>query len=95
MTTKAYLGFKSEPFAKDIATKDLLKLPSMVGVKERFDYCLSLGGVTVLFGEIGSGKTTSMRRTLSHYHPSELKQVNVVANTCSIMEFYKQLAWGP
>ena len=94
MTTKAYFGFKSEPFAKDIATKDLLKLPSMVGVKERFDYCLSLGGVMAIFGEVGSGKTTSMRWTLSHYHPSELKQVNVVANTGSIMEFYKQLAWG-
>ena len=89
MTTKACLGFKSEPFAKDIATTDLLKLPSMVGVKEHFDHCLSLGGVMVLLGEVGSGKTTSMRWTLSHYHPSELKQVNVVANTSSMLEFYR------
>ena len=42
---KTYFGFKSEPFSKEVATKDLLKMPSMVGVKERFDYCLSLGGV--------------------------------------------------
>lgn len=63
--------------------------------KERFDFCLSLGDVIVLFGEVGSGKTTSMRWTLSHYHPSEQKQVNVVANTGSMLEFYKQLAWGP
>ena len=63
--------------------------------KEHFDYCLSLGGVMILFGEVGSGKTTSMRWTLSHYHPSEQKQVNVVANTGSMLEFYKQLAWGP
>lgn len=94
MTHKTYFGFKAEPFAKDIATKDLLKLPSMVGVKERLDYCLSLGGVMAIFGEVGSGKTTSIRWTLSHYHPSELKQVNIVANTGSILEFYKQLAWG-
>ena len=94
MTHKAYFGFKSEPFAKDIATKDLLKLPSMIGVKERFDYCLSLGGVMVIFGEVGSGKTTSIRWTLSQYHPSELRTINVVANTGSIIEFYKQMAWG-
>ncbi len=94
MTHKAYFGFKSEPFAKDIATKDLLKLPSMVGIKERFDYCLSLGGVMAIFGEVGSGKSTGVRWTLSHHHPSELKQVNIVATSGSIMEFYKQLAWG-
>jgi type II secretory pathway predicted ATPase ExeA len=91
---KAYFGFKSEPFAKDVATKDLLKLPSMVGVKERLDYCLSLGGVMALFGEVGSGKSTSLRWTLSHYHPSELRSIDIVANTGSIMEFYKQLACG-
>jgi general secretion pathway protein A len=91
---KAYFGFKSEPFAKDIATKDLLRLPSMVGVKERLDYCLSLGGVMAIFGEVGSGKSTSLRWTLSHYHPSDLKSIDIVANTGSIMEFYKQLAIG-
>jgi type II secretory pathway predicted ATPase ExeA len=91
---KTFFGFKSEPFAKDIATKDLLKLPSMVGVKERLDYCLPRGGVMALFGEVGSGKSTSLRWTLSHYHSSELKAVDIVANTGSIMEFYKQLAVG-
>lgn len=94
MTHKTYFGFKTEPFGKDIATKDLLKLPSMIGVKERFDYCLNLGGVMAVFGEVGSGKTTSIRWALSHYHPSELRAVNIVANTGSIMEFYKQMAWG-
>lgn len=94
MTHKAFFGFKSEPFAKDISTKDLLKLPSMIGVRERFDYCLSLGGVMAIFGEVGSGKTTSIRWTLSGHHPSQLRAINIVANTGSIMEFYKQLAWG-
>ena len=94
MSHKTYFGFKSEPFCKDIATKDLLKMPSMIGVKERFEYCLSLGGVMAIFGEVGSGKSTSIRWTLAHYHPSELKAINVVANTGSISELYKQIAWG-
>ena len=37
MNHRAYFGFKSEPFAKDIATKDLFTLPSMMGVKQRMD----------------------------------------------------------
>ena len=94
MSHKAYFGFKHEPFAKSIATKDLLQLPSMLGVRERLDYCLSMGGVMTIFGEVGSGKSTSMRWALSHYHPSELKSIDIIANTGSIMEFYKQLASG-
>ena len=58
---RAFFGFKSDPFAADIATRDLLKLPSMLGVKERLDYCLNLGGVMVITGEVGSGKSTSLR----------------------------------
>jgi type II secretory pathway predicted ATPase ExeA len=94
MNHRQHFGFKSEPFAKDIATKDLLKLASMIGVKERLDYCLNLGGVLAVFGEVGSGKTTALRWSLSHYHASDLKTVSIVATTGSITELYKQLSWG-
>lgn len=94
MRHRQHFGFKSEPFAKDIATKDLLKLPSMIGVKERLDYCLNLGGVLAIFGEVGSGKTTALRWSLAQYHASDLKMVSVIATSGSITEFYKQLSWG-
>ena len=66
----AYFGFKTEPFTSEIAAKNLLKLPSMVSVKERFDYVMS-GGVLVITGEIGSGKSTSLRWSMSQFHPSQ------------------------
>ena len=94
MNHKAYFGFKTEPFPIDIAPKDMLKLPSMIGVKERFDYTLNMGGVMATFGEVGAGKSSSIRWTLTHYHPSELKPIEVVANSGSILEFYRQLATG-
>ena len=94
MNHKTYFGFRQEPFAKDIATRDLFSLPSMIGVKQRMDYCLNLGGVLTVFGEVGSGKTTALRWGLSHYHTSEVKVVSVVATTGSIVELYKQIAWG-
>lgn len=94
MTYKPFFGLKNEPFASDIATKDLLKLPSMVGVKERVDYVMSIGGTLVVTGEVGSGKSTSLRWTTSHYHPSEVLIVNVIANSGSIAEMYKLICWG-
>lgn len=94
MRHRQHFGFKTEPFSKDIATKDLLKLASMIGVKERLDYCLNLGGILAIFGEVGSGKTTALRWSLAQYHASDIKIVSIVATTGSITELYKQLSWG-
>ena len=50
-TYSAYFGFKSEPFTSEISAKNLLKLPSMIAVKERFDYVMN-GGVFVFLVEM-------------------------------------------
>lgn len=88
-----YFGFKLEPFLNNLPTKKLLQLPDMIGVKERIDYALNIGGIIVVTGEVGSGKSTSLRWTLSHYHPSEILILNLTANGGSIIELYKQLCW--
>ena len=88
----AYFGFKSEPFTSEISAKNLLKLPSMVSVKERFDYVMS-GGVFVITGEVGSGKSTSLRWSQSQFHPSQHLFLNITATGGSLIEFYRQLCW--
>jgi general secretion pathway protein A len=91
-THNAYFGFKSEPFTSEITAKNLLKLPSMVSVKERFDYVMS-GGVLVITGEVGSGKSTSLRWSQSQFHPSQHLFLNITATGGSLIEFYRQLCW--
>lgn len=93
MNYKNYFGFKCEPFTSDINTKDLLKLPSMTSVKERFDYIMS-GGVLVVTGEVGSGKSTSLRWSQNHFHSSQHLFINITATGGSLIEFYRQLCWG-
>ena len=88
----AYFGFKTEPFSSEISSKNLLKLPSMVSVKERFDYVMS-GGVFIITGEVGSGKSTSLRWSQGQYHPSQYLFLNITATGGSLIEFYKQLCW--
>ena len=88
-----FFGFKTEPFTCEIAAKNLLKMPSMVSVKERFDYVMN-GGVLVITGEVGSGKSTSLRWSQSQFHPSQHLFLNITATSGSLIEFYRQLCWG-
>ena len=89
-----YFGFKGEPFSNDIPAKHLLQLPDMVGVKERMDYIINLGGIMVVTGDVGAGKSTALRWGVSHYHPSETVVLEIIANGGTINELYKQLCWA-
>lgn len=88
-TYRPYFGFKRDPFAADLHTRDLLQLPGMLGVKQRLDYCLDLGGVMVVTGEVGSGKSTSLRWSASQFHPSEVFVASIIGNSGSISEIYR------
>lgn len=65
----------------------------MVSVKERFDYVLN-GGVLIVTGEVGSGKSTSLRWSQSHFHSSQHLFLNITATGGSLNEFYRQLCWS-
>lgn len=89
-----YFGFNRAPFGDDIPVKDLLQLPTMIGIRERMDYLQQNGGVMVISGDIGAGKTTAVRWSTAHYHQSEVLILSIVAQGGSITEFYKQLCWS-
>lgn len=89
---RVYFGFKKEPFDNNIDAKDLLKLPGMVAVKERIDYVSNIDGVMVVTGDVGCGKSTALRWSLSHYHSSNYLILNVIAHGGAIIEFYRQIS---
>lgn len=91
MNYKNFFGFQKEPFAQDIKVSDLFPLPSLNGVFERIKYAVELGAVTVLTGEVGAGKSTSLRYAISKLHPSRYKIIPVIANNGTIMETYRQI----
>ena len=91
---KEYFGFKSEPFSSSVPAEKLLQLPSMIEVKEKMLYAASLGGVMVVTGDVGSGKSTSLRWAASHFHPSSTQVMNIVATTSSMNDLLKQMCWA-
>jgi len=86
---KLFYGFEKEAFRADIGTTEILQTPQLKASRNRFEYTTELGAVYLLTGEIGSGKSTTIRYLLTGLHPSEYKVIYVTATTGSILELYR------
>ena len=88
---KHFFGFQREPFPQDIKVEDLYPLPGLKALADRFLYALELGAMSVITGEVGTGKSTSLRYASSPLHPSQYRIIPVTANTGTILELLKQI----
>lgn len=89
---RTFFGLAREPFASDLTLKEILPTEELIGVYKRFDYTLALGGIGLVTGEIGSGKSTALRYAAGRLHPSEHQTFYVIATSGSILELYRQIA---
>jgi len=89
---RSCFGFEKEAFPANIALKNILLTNALQGVIHRFEYALRLGGIALVTGEIGSGKSTALRYAAGQLHPSEHQVFTVTACSGSIMELYRQIA---
>ncbi len=89
MNYKLFFGFDKEPFASDIAVSEILQTTQLKAAADRFAYALNLGAAYLVTGEIGSGKSTTIRYLASTLHPSEYRLVYVTATSGSILELYR------
>ena len=94
MSYKNFFGFQKEPFPQDISLDDLYPLPGLQAAMERFLYAMNLGAVSIITGDVGSGKSTALRYAAGKLHPSQYKVVYVVATTGSIADILRQICNG-
>jgi len=80
-----------EPFAQDIPIDNLFPLPGLKSFFDRFDYAIRLGAAPVITGEVGSGKSTSLRAAANRLHPAQYKIISMVATTGSTLELLRQI----
>lgn len=83
-----------EPFSPDMPVDKLFPLPRLKPFAERFDYAISLGGASVITGEVGTGKSTSLRYAASRLHPSEYRLLSIIATTGSMVELLRQICFA-
>lgn len=88
---REFFAFTKEPFAQDVATKDLFPFKSLEPCVERFKYVLETGAACVITGEIGSGKSTTLRLCASKLHPSKYKALALIAHSGSWNELLRQI----
>lgn len=61
MSLKAYFGFLTDPFSKEIATKALFISEQLKALFERLQHFIARRGIALVTGEVGSGKSTALR----------------------------------
>jgi len=88
---RTFFGFHKEPFQSDLTISDILKTKALKGLVSRFEYAVRLGGIVLITGDIGSGKSTALRYAMSQLHPSEYETFYVIAASGSILELYRMI----
>jgi type II secretory pathway predicted ATPase ExeA len=88
---KNYYGFQKEPFEQKIEIKDLYPIPGLDPLVQRFLYAVNLSTAAVVTGDVGAGKSTSIRYAANKLHPSAYKIIPIIANTGTILEFMRQI----
>ena len=88
---RTFFGLSREPFGSDLSLKEILKTPALSAVLDRFDYTVRLGGIALVTGDIGSGKSTALRYVAASLHPSEYKIIPLTATPGSILDLYRLL----
>jgi len=91
MSYRTFFGFIREPFTSDIDLDAILQTPELLAVNQRIDYVIRIGGIGLLTGEVGAGKSTALRWTAGRLHPAKYKVLWVTATSGSILEVYRQL----
>jgi general secretion pathway protein A len=88
---REFFAFTREPFAQDVATKDLFPFKALEPCVDRFKYVIETGATCVITGEIGSGKSTTLRLCASKLHPSKYKIIALIAHSGSWNELLRQI----
>lgn len=91
MSYRAFFGFTREPFTPNIELDSILQTPELLAVNQRVEYVIRIGGIGLLTGEVGAGKSTALRWAAGRLHPSKYKVLWVTATAGSILEMYRQL----
>jgi type II secretory pathway predicted ATPase ExeA len=86
-----FFGLKKDPFPTNLPVKELYPLPSLEPFKKRVFFAIDQRAIAVITGDVGSGKSTSLRYISSQCHSSEYHLISLIGGSFSLMELYRQM----
>lgn len=91
---KQAFGLTRDPFDRDIDASDLFESKGLTELDARLRYLVDLQGMGLVTGEVGSGKTTAVRRLLEALHPSIHKAVYVCPSSVTVGDLHRTIAYA-
>jgi type II secretory pathway predicted ATPase ExeA len=91
MSYRQFFGLTCEPFSSDLEPKRILQTEAIGAVDSRVHYTMRAGGILLVTGEVGAGKSTALRWCTKQLHPSKHRVLWITASSGSILEVYRQL----
>jgi len=79
----AWFGLKRFPFDKNIKTRDILDTEPLEECSARLDYIKRRGGIMLLTGDPGVGKTLALRRYVENLNENLFKTYYTPLSTLS------------
>jgi general secretion pathway protein A len=89
-----HFGLTRDPFDRDLPAAELFESAGLHELDLRLRYLLDQQGMGLVTGEVGSGKTTAVRRVLESLHPGTHKAVYLTPSTVSTVDLLRCLAYG-
>jgi general secretion pathway protein A len=86
-----FFGLKKDPFPQNISVKDLYPIPALKPLEKRVFFAIDQKAISVITGDVGAGKSTSLRYVCSKCHSSEYHQIPIIGGEYSLMELYRQI----
>ena len=91
MSYRLFFGLTREPFRADLELDEILQTNDLLAVNQRLEYVMRIGAIGLVTGEVGPGKSTSLRWAAGQLHPSRHRVLWITATSGSILEIYRQI----
>ncbi len=86
-----FFSLKADPFPQEIATADLYRLPSLEPMQQRIRFAISMRSFSLVTGDVGSGKSTSLRYVVDNLAKGEHEVLMFTAGSYTMVEFLRQM----
>ncbi|MBN2244240.1 MAG: AAA family ATPase [Candidatus Aminicenantes bacterium] len=86
-----FFGFTRKPFSKTIISEELFPGRDYQNLAERLKYFLTEGGIFLLTGSIGTGKTTALRRFAASINPNTHSVIYIAETFDRKRDFYRAM----
>src|SRR2546428_11369963 len=90
---RKHFALMQHPFGPEIAPEDLFSASTSRELDLRLAHLPALGGIGLITGDSGSGKTCACRKVLMQLPPGLYRVIYVSLSTGNVMDLYKTISW--